>query len=484
MIFPLVVLLSPYAFGISPLRSSIEKHSESFFKFPRIRQITQQMRSSAAISASALEDRGLNLAGEIRRSNSPKLTSNDLVRAQGVYPITQSNLTSSLTFGLRNAGYLNSTQLELRSGWFSRDFQKLDSSFNTIDSFRDYSASLSYDVIKGGYTDPLYLNNRSTQQLQFSNLMSSTEQLVRSFLEYRSLLLDLYASYCKLKTSNNDLEILKRTEKEIKLSYQLKSTTYKQYLNVVDTVNFIERNNINYELNFKTNLQRLIFWSETDLEAWEKDFIANTNCPANTSEFSAFSSDRIEGLPSYKETILNLQTKAAAESAAYNYHSVKQQMRPSIRPFVEVGEEDSAGYKNQKISVGVNFNWDTPSQKTKAEVLGAFYSSEAAQIGNLSNERQFTSQMSTLKITYERTKKLLNMTIQSLENSNSLIKLLEVQKSIGQVDSLALSNAFTQRNQILSTMFDSLVNLEKAHQEIYYAKNWKELTNKAGISLK
>jgi hypothetical protein len=92
--------------------------------------------------------------------------------------------------------------------------------------------------------------------------------------------------------------------------------------------------------------------------------------------------------------------------------------------------------------------------------------------------------MSTLKITYERTKKLLNMTIQSLENSNSLIKLLEVQKSIGQVDSLALSNAFTQRNQILSTMFDSLVNLEKAHQEIYYAKNWKELTNKAGISLK
>jgi hypothetical protein len=72
----------------------------------------------------------------------------------------------------------------------------------------------------------------------------------------------------------------------------------------------------------------------------------------------------------------------------------------------------------------------------------------------------------------------------SLENSNSLVQLLEVQKSIGQVDSVSLSNAYTQRNQILNNLFDSMINLEKTKLEVHYLKYWKDIVIRAGINIK
>ena len=163
---------------------------------------------------------------------------------------------------------------------------------------------------------------------------------------------------------------------------------------------------------------------------------------------------------------------------------VKQQIKPSVRPFLEFGQDNNAGYQDKSVAVGVTLNWDTPSVKNKGQVLGAHYNAGAARIANESNELQFVSQIRTYLVTFEKNKELLQLSIDSLENSNSLVKLLEVQKSIGQVDSLSLSNAYTQRNQIRNAIFDSMVNIEKTQQEIYYLKNWKELLVRVGIDLK
>jgi hypothetical protein len=149
-----------------------------------------------------------------------------------------------------------------------------------------------------------------------------------------------------------------------------------------------------------------------------------------------------------------------------------------------MGQEDSAGYDNKTIAMGVSFAWDTPSEKNQGQVLGAYYKAGAGQLANVSNERQFESLIKTYNLRFGKNKELLTLSLMSLENSNSLVQLLEVQKSIGQVDSVSLSNAYTQRNQILNNLFDSMINLEKTKLEVHYLKYWKDIVIRAGINIK
>jgi hypothetical protein len=479
----LMLLMTLTSLAASPLGATLDKNSDLFFKFPRIHQITQQLKASAVLSTTALNDRGLNISASVSKSTRPDIGAEELAQV-GVHRNSQTDLNTSLNLGLRNVGYFNSTQLQLNGAWANSEWQKLNNNIETIDSSKNYSLNLSYDIINGGYKDLRYLENKATERLEFSNLIGLTETLVRYYLDYRYQLLDIYSSYCKLKTSREDLEVMRKALEEIKLSYQLKSTSYKNYLNVMDTFNFVKRNNINYELNYEIFLQRLYFWSNLSIEEWKANFAASVTCPERKEQFSAFFINKPEEKPVYEETILGLRTKASGEAAQFTYLQVKQQIKPSVRPYLEFGQDNSAGYTDKSVAVGVTLNWDTPSVKNKGQVLGAHYNAGAAKIANESNELQFVSQIRTYLITFDKNKELLQLSIDSLENSNSLVKLLEVQKSIGQVDSLSLSNAYTQRNQIRNAIFDSMVNIEKTQQEIYYLKNWKELLVRVGIDLK
>jgi hypothetical protein len=65
-----------------------------------------------------------------------------------------------------------------------------------------------------------------------------------------------------------------------------------------------------------------------------------------------------------------------------------------------------------------------------------------------------------------------------------LVKLLEVQKSIGQIDSVSISNAYTQRNGIRNSLYDSLTAIERDHMHWRALIDWKPILAKAGINLK
>ena len=480
----LLTFLNASASIDSPLKQTLDKNSDVFFLFPRIRQITQELKASATLSSTATDDRGLNLSGSITRTKSPDIGQIQLINSGGVIRRSSNDLESSLSLGLKDAGHFNSTQLKLSTNWTKIGYQKIDSSTPSLDSTKNYSLNLSYDVIRGGYKDINYLSNKSTERTQFTALMSSVDNLVRNYLDYRYLLLDIYASYCKVLTSKEDLEVMKKAVQEIKLSYELKSVSYKQYLNVMDTYNFIQRNFTNYELNYEIFLQKVLFWADTPLDEWEASFVSTIQCPKDKKQFSSFLIQKPEERPIYTETTLGIQTRSAAEASQYSYMIAQQQIRPSVRPFVELSQNNFAGYQDKIFAVGVSVNWDTPSVKDKGQVLGSKYTAGAAQITNDVNERQFISQMKSYLVRFDKNKELLKLSIESLETSSSLVHLLEVQKSIGQVDTPSLSNAYTQRNSILNSIYDSMVNLEKTQQEIYYLKNWKELLSKAGISIR
>ena len=287
-----------------------------------------------------------------------------------------------------------------------------------------------------------------------------------------------------MMTSSEDLQIMKKVVNEITLAYQLKSISYKNYLNVIDTFNFIQRNNISYDLSFQLNLQRMLTWSDITKEEWETKINQNFICPKKNEQFKKFIDNNQSLKAQYSHTLLSHQARANVDSTKYALNATRMNYRPSVKPYVQLGQEDSSGYYNKRIEVGVQFAWDTPSNKNSGEILAASLNNGAAHNNFKYNEQIFNSTVNSYQISIEKYKQLLDLSLSSFDNSNTLINLLEVQKTIGQVDSLSLSNAFTQRNQILNNLYDSLINLEKTRQELIYLENWKSVIGLFGIDFK
>lgn len=465
------------------LSQGLDFFNDEFIKSPKIKSLSEQLEASIVRSTTATKDRGFVISGSLTQQRSPNLSENQIQDAGGIYSTNQESLNSKLSLGLRDVGIFNSTEISLNNSWTTRQYQKISNQISTIDSYRDYSLSVSYDLVRGGYNDLNYLNNKITEKNELNNLLSSSNSIVRAYIDYRFQLLDIFSSYCKLMTSQEDLEIMKKVVNEITLSYQLKSTSYKNYLNVVDTFNFIQRNNISYDLSFQLNLQRMLAWSDITKEEWEKKINSHFTCPKQKNQFQDVI-DIKKRKVSYINTILSRQARASLDSTQYTLNATRMNYQPSLRPYLQLGQEDSSGFNNRRFELGLQFSWDTPSKKNTGEIFAAGLNNRAAQNAIKYNEQFFNSNVNSFQISIEKYKQLLDLSLISFENSNSLIQLLEVQKSIGQVDSLSLSNAFTQRNQILNNLYDSLTNLEKTRQELVYLEEWKSVIALLGIEFK
>jgi|GEM_PF-4302406 hypothetical protein len=483
MILLLLCSISAWS-ATNNLSQGLDLFNNEFINSPKVKSLSQQLEARIIRSTTASRDRGLTIIGSIGQQQSPNLSGSQLQDAGGIYSTNQGSLNSKLTLGLRNVGIFNSTEISFNNAWVTRNYQKSSNLINTVDSYRDYSMGISYDLVRGGYNDLNYLNNKVTEKTELFNLLNTSNSVVRTYLDYRFQLLDIFSSYCKLMTSNEDLQIMRKVVSEITLSYQLKSISYKNYLNVIDTFNFIQRNNITYDLSFQLNLQRMLAWSDVTKEEWEAKITNNFKCPKQNSQFREVIENHQNLKAHYSHTLLSHQARANLESTHYALNATRMNYRPSVKPYLQFGQEDSSGFNNRRLELGVQFAWDTPSSKNTGEILSANLNNGAAQNTVKNNEQIFNATVNSYQISIGKYKQLLDLSLSSFDNSNALINLLEVQKSIGQVDSLSLSNAFTQRNQILNNLYDSLINLEKTRQELIYLENWKSVIALFGIEFK
>ncbi len=162
----------------------------------------------------------------------------------------------------------------------------------------------------------------------------------------------------------------------------------------------------------------------------------------------------------------------------------KRSYIPSVRPFLGFLQNNSYGFQYNQVEAGISINWDAPGHKQTSSVAGDQLSYQSSKVGIESIRNQFTALYENTVTNLRVNTDLLKASWDSYLNSNSLVKLLEVQKTIGQIDAVSISNAYTQRNQTLNSMYDSMFAIDKDFARLDALVKWRTILAKAGFNLK
>jgi hypothetical protein len=473
---------------ISTLKAEVysSKDISHFLNYEKNQQILHSMRSLILQSQSILNDSWINVSADLNRSYGDELSPSSLSKAGGLYPELRDTLNTRLSLLPRNVGRFNSTRVDITLARTGSEYQILPGASAPNSTATAMELKFSYDVIKGGRQDPLYLQGQGQQAQLDANFYQLASSLVNNFFEYQEQILDLKAAYCKLELAKKDHTIVQKTAKEVEIAYQLKSTNYKQYLNIIDTKNFIERNLINYELQFENQKRILSLWQGKLAPEQLQAIVKDINClmsEKDIREARTGISIKSRKKKDFKRTLdYQIIRKELAEKQ-FALKSNQVALLPELRPYISLSRENQVYDTDKRIAVGISVNWDVPGKFQKNIVKAGQHEIKSTSSKYEASSNQFFSDSLVLANLIEKNKNLLELSLRSLENSDKLIKLLEVQKNIGQIDTVSLSNAYTQRNQILNSIFDSVIAIRKNFIRWKLQTEWKEFITKSGINI-
>ena len=328
--------------------------------------------------------------------------------------------------------------------------------------------NVSYDLIQGGLHSTLWLQARASAAQVAAQHFAYDQQTIDAKSGFLALMTDLYTADCKIGLLD---DMRRRIEDMLTAArIQLRTRTMSQR----DFLNFA-----NLESNFATQLVELQANRAALSEqaraygsaAWTLDAalaaehsICHPDVDASvtqarakiiaTSELDAWA----QALPA------TLSAVATQESTQLTALFVRKSNLPHLSPFVnaQMGQPDFSAQAIAQVTAGLSFDWNIPGARGGYAEREAQHNAAAARAqadGGFLSSRSVLRQLNA-QLYFQA--QVLDVLKKSLANSDLLLRTLEAQKAIGQVDSLNFTTAYLDNVAVQESLLDAWGFVQKA----------------------
>ena len=371
-----------------------------------------------------------------------------------------------------NSSFSAALQLSSSLGNFPAGVLPTDSEIATL--------TLSYDLIRGGSSGLLWSQARGRALASLRQYYEVLSSLIGTRVQaYRAGIL-LYVAQCKIRRLKSAQVSISDTVEGGRVQVKAKTLAFKDFLNFQNLENSFTERLAREQLNAQQLKQNLSIYGEGVEKISEQ-----LNSPLMVCDSGPkFSDAQISGYkldPTTLDAVAKslpsvMAAQSAKEGAFHELRAAQITNKVSLSPFVSGGYVKQDAFSSQitppSVQVGVNLVWNIPGtrgalneEQAKAKLnsrnfsLRAEYQNSIARLGVLQNE--LNSQLN-----------ILNILEKNLDNSDTLLRVLDTQRAIGNVESLNFSVAYLANVDAQNAIFDSWGAIEGDIFEISEYKNF------------
>jgi hypothetical protein len=445
-----------------PLTTFLNESASRFGQSATSQQYSRAIESAERSYAARSRESPFRLRSEAARAYyqaDPGLVETDL------RTLNSWNLKNELLYQPRN-----SFEAALTANYSSSRFQE-PTVYPASASPYTLSLTVSYDLIRGG-SSGLRESEERAAALEYSRTGAQREgDLLAERVRFLQSMTDLFMNECKIARVREAQTQVAETVKAARIQARTRTLSHKDLLNFVDLENTFARRMAEQEFNRSQLVERARGWGADALEAAQKLKTAGPDCEPPVQDLIARSTPLIddketrklvEALPTFQEANFSREASLARMRVA------RFANRVSLKPFIS-GELDRTEVSSRGLaagSAGLLFEYRIPGPRGDYELAAA--ESDLASSTHAVRRSALEGQARVLELqaSLASQRNILAVLEKSLQNSNELIRTLQIQRSIGSVDSLNYATAFVNQLDAASALLDSWAGMEKSMVEL------------------
>jgi hypothetical protein len=353
------------------------------------------------------------------------------------------NFSLSLKHSLANSLTNTST--------FSYTKNYYDEAFSTVSDVRKYELShkLEYNITNGGSNSSVSIDLRKSQLQYNITELQSLKQLNDSYQDYLQKILNYLTLNCKISSYSSLKSNVDETLHKGKILLDIKAISKKDFLNYENLELDLEKSiaDLKQQLNTTTNDLLTI-----NIDALSQDLTLLKNKLCSYDKNLAEKTDTADRGKAVEIEIAQKQL----DLSALDLKEAQRSLVTNVAPYLEVAyaSEFNQKAKDYRVSAGVSFAWDLPTNRQSLQEKEKNYNRMfSAGEFNLAKKRmEQLYQTLTFDITYLT--EMIEIQRKNLASNQDLIKILTLEKNLRTSDSLNFSSAASNRIKLIGSYFD------------------------------
>jgi hypothetical protein len=443
--------------------------------------IQNEMLASEILQKNVFRKFKFNLFSELTRDRGDELSESSLNRV-GRYDEALSSLTVGGNYRFVNSPILSSLTFESRYKIEKSDYTLADQTYATpSDNASQFDFTVSYDLLRGGGRESQYLSSAVEQGQLKSNVFQSLKGQTDGYLSFLEAAYRAMVTYCSLKNFDKSLEEIEKTEKVFQIGSQVGTYAYKDYLNVKSLKGVVRGAKLNLVVELQNQIQNFFLFGSEAKKKLEELLTSDSVCEnylglgASTTNLIPSSRSSSE---KFQKTIAAKVVTSQIESTTSRVKLAQMNLLPSLTPFFTLSRsrEQTLDVEDRRVAVGIRVDWDVASQYGSASATSELYNLTRLGTRYRLSEYEFENKIKNLRQRNENIHNQIENVTALIQINDELLNILKTQRSIGKIDSLSLTNAYLNRNQSLSQLYELNAQMMLNNFKYKYTFEWSEFS--------
>lgn len=366
---------------------------------------------------------------------------------------------SQLTFGLRERLV---AQLDGSVGLLGTDGRE---AFDAGNIPFGLGLSLSYDLVRGGNGSSENDRARSSAVSELSGKLQAWARLLELRLELQAVASALYANACKQKGLEDLAERARRARSEAELQKGAKVLSQTDFLNFRFLQSSVDARLASLVAEREELRERLLAFGESVQAKTLKGLERVDVCDPDLATLRSVRPPASGGLERLAADLPAASAARAVQLAlVFAREAQDTELLPGLSPFISARFARPDGFASEVAGVtgGLAMDWAVPGSKgyealeaARKRHHAAEQESEAARLRALADLRALVARIRTRQ-------GLIEVLELNAQDAGALVEILDVRRSIGDVDALNLASAVSGNLDAKFSLVDAAVDLEAA----------------------
>lgn len=324
----------------------------------------------------------------------------------------------------------------------------------------DFNFKVQYNLINNGKNARSFISNKSFELINEAESSNILSEINSNFITITNLIIRYQLQRCQIIASKISISQLSKIIKTMNIKYKANQIEKQQVLNLTTLKEGLEVSvleNQNNALALKNNILQL---TKGGFELSDK------NCKEMMTDKYLISSLKKTNQAlsqdfAFKKLPESIVLKKEYDIKKQNIISKKQSLKPDINIYIKKSSinERISSIRTNNNEIGVELNWIIPEKRNYQELAQAKVNKYIALQNYLLAKNTFKNKVSYLRNQVQLITKQVQRIKKNIEINTKLLKILEIKKGIGQLDSLSIYNAFSQLNQSRLNFIEKISDL-------------------------
>lgn len=328
---------------------------------------------------------------------------------------------------------------------------------------------LQYDVLRGGNRSAENDRARADAVSALGSKLQSWDQMLALRLELQSVTSALYGNACKQRGLEALRERAERALSEAEVQKSAKVLSQTDFLNFRFLRSSVMARVARLTAERAELEARLMVFGELVARKVAASIAAVRTCDPDFSALRSLSPPEAPVLERTAETAPGVAAQRAVQLALVFAREARgTELLPGLSPFLagRIARPDGLDSEVASVSGGLALDWAIPGERgaqgleaATVQHRAAEAAAEAARLGALSELKALAARMTTQQ-------QLMRVLEATAEDSAALVEILDVRRSIGDVDALNLASAVSGNLDAQFSLVDAAIQIEGAFLQI------------------